>query len=55
MIVNSPQLAHKRMAILATDGFEESELFEPTEALEKAGAKVDISSLKDGKMERWKD
>lgn len=35
-------LSGKRVAILATDGFEQVELTSPKEALEKAGAKVDI-------------
>lgn len=33
-----------RVAILATDGFEQSELTEPKKALEEAGAKVDVLS-----------
>ena len=31
----------KTMAILATDGFEESELFSPKAAIEAAGGKVE--------------
>lgn len=42
-----------RIAILATDGFEQSELTEPKKALENAGAKVDIVSLKLGKIKGW--
>ena len=38
-------LEKKTVAILATNGFEESELFEPKNALEKAGAEVHIISL----------
>ena len=38
------QLNGLRVAILATNGFEEAELFEPREALEKAGAQT-ASSL----------
>ena len=38
-------LRTKRVAVLATDGFEESELTEPTKALRDAGAAVDIVSL----------
>ncbi|MEA9357679.1 type 1 glutamine amidotransferase domain-containing protein [Bacteriovorax sp. PP10] len=48
------QLDNKRIAILATDGFEESELFEPKKALEDAGAKVNIISLKSGDIKAWK-
>lgn len=48
-------LKDRRIAILATDGFEESELFEPKKALEEAGAKVDIVSLHTGSIKSWKD
>jgi len=41
-------LSHKRVAILATDGFEESELLQPRAALNKAGAETVIVSLKSG-------
>ncbi len=40
-----------RVAVLATDGFEEKELTSPVDALEKAGAKVDIVSLKSGSIQ----
>ena len=43
----------KRVAILATDGFEQSELFQPLRALKGAGAEVDIISLKKGKIQAW--
>jgi len=46
-------LEGKRVAILATDGFEQSELFEPLRALKGAGAEVDIISLKKGKIQAW--
>lgn len=45
----------KRIAILATDGFEESELKSPKEAMEKEGFQVDIVSTKAGKIKGWKD
>ena len=51
----STLLLDRRIAILATDGFEESELFEPKKALEDAGAKVDIISLHPGRIKAWKD
>ena len=35
-----------RVAILATDGFEQSELLEPKRALEQAGAKPEIVAPK---------
>jgi protease I len=42
-----------RVAILTEEGFEESELLKPKEALEDEGAKVDIISPKDGKIRSW--
>lgn len=45
----------KRIAILATDGFEESELKSPKEAMEKEGFQVEIVSLKSGKIKSWAD
>jgi protease I len=46
-------LENRKIAILATDGFEQSELFEPLRALEKAGADVHIVSLKTGSIRAW--
>lgn len=46
-------LNRKRVAILATDGFEESELREPLNALKKANADVDIVSIKSGSIKSW--
>ena len=40
------QLEGKKIAILATDGFEEVELTEPKKNLEAAGAKVTVLSIK---------
>jgi len=48
-------LNRKKVAILATNGFEESELKEPLNALKEAGADVDIVSEKSGKIKAWKD
>jgi protease I len=45
------ELTHFRVAVLATDGFEESELTEPVKALKDAGAEVTILSLKRGKIQ----
>lgn len=53
-MVQTNQLTGKKMAILATDGFEESELLEPKHALEAAGAKVEVVSLREGKIKSWK-
>jgi protease I len=47
-------LAGKRVAILATDGFEQSELAEPRRALEEAGARTDIVSLRAGTIRGWR-
>lgn len=47
------RLSGRRVAILATDGFEHSELLEPKKALEEAGAQVDIVSLKKGDIRSW--
>ncbi|HSP40189.1 MAG TPA: type 1 glutamine amidotransferase domain-containing protein [Gillisia sp.] len=43
----------KRIAILATNGFEESELKSPKEAMEKEGFQVDIVSTESGKIKSW--
>jgi len=42
---NSTRLAKKSIVILATDGFEQSELFEPKEKLENMGANVTVVSI----------
>ncbi|MHA6719831.1 type 1 glutamine amidotransferase domain-containing protein [Sphingomonas sp. RS6] len=39
------QLTNARVLMMATDGFEESELFEPRQALLDAGAEVTLASL----------
>jgi len=43
-------LSGKKVAIVATDYFEESELIEPMEALKKAGATVEIIAPKGGEI-----
>lgn len=48
-------LQNNKVAILATDGFEESELKSPKEALENSGATVEIVSLESGQIKGWKD
>ncbi len=45
----------KKVAIIATDGFEESELMSPMQALKDSGAHVDIISLQPGKIKAWKN
>lgn len=49
------QLKNKRIIILCEHGFEQSELMSPKEALEKAGATVDVVSPESGKIKAWKD
>jgi len=46
-------LSSKRVAIVATDGFEQSELVEPKKALEAAGATTEVISLKPGRIRGW--
>ena len=43
----------KRVAILATNGFEERELNEPKKALEQSGIHVDIVSEQEGSIKSW--
>ncbi len=43
----------KRVAILATNGFEQSELFKPKQALEEAGAKVFVVAPESGEIKGW--
>ena len=53
----SGPLTGKRIAILATEGFEEVELTEPKQALEDAGAEVHIiapeSGIRSGTIKAW--
>ncbi|MFN8309003.1 MAG: type 1 glutamine amidotransferase domain-containing protein [Chitinophagales bacterium] len=48
-------LTGKKVAILITDGFEESEFQKPYDALKDAGATVEIISIKTGSIKAWKD
>jgi protease I len=47
------ELVGVRVAVLATDGFEQSELLEPRKALEEAGAVTEVVSLKSGSIKGW--
>lgn len=47
------KLTGKRIAVLATNGFEQSELLQPKQALEQAGAKVEIVSPESGAIRGW--
>ena len=51
--MTQPTLNGLRVAILATDGFEQSELLEPRKALEALGAETEVVSLKDGDIRGW--
>jgi len=44
-----------RVAILITDGFEQSELLEPRRALDNAGAATFLISPTEGKVKGWND
>lgn len=48
------ELEHLRVAVLATDGFEESELTEPVQALKEAGAKVEIIAPRKGEIQAFR-
>jgi protease I len=47
------QLQDKKIAILATNGFEQSELEVPRDKLREAGATVEIISLEPGEIKGW--
>src|SRR5690349_20896148 len=47
------ELTGRKVAILVTDGFEQSELTEPRKALEAADAETQIVSPKEGKVKGW--
>ncbi len=49
------ELNGKRVAILATQGFEQSELMEPKKALEEAGARPEIVSPGGETIRGWKE
>lgn len=46
-------LTGKKVAILATDGFEQAELLDPRKALSDVGATTQVVSPKDGKIKGW--
>lgn len=49
------QLNKRRVAVMATDGFEQSEFKKPIKVLKKEGILVDVISLKEGKIKGWKE
>tara|TARA_Y100000780_G_scaffold88588_1_gene80458 strand:+ start:1076 stop:1654 length:579 start_codon:yes stop_codon:yes gene_type:complete len=50
---NSNRLQGKKIAILATDGSEQSELLSPQAALLEAGADIEVVSIKEGQITAW--
>lgn len=46
-------LTDKKILIMATDGFEQSELMKPLQDLRDAGATVEIAAPKSGKITGW--
>ncbi|APZ98404.1 protease [Sphingopyxis sp. QXT-31] len=50
---DSKPLATRRILIMATDGFEQSELEVPLRRLDGAGADVDVASLEMGDITGW--
>jgi protease I len=50
----SERLTNKRIAALVEEGFEEVELLEPRQALEDAGADVEVVSPKSGSVRSWR-
>ena len=51
--MTSATLQGKKVAILVTDGFEQSELLEPRKALDEAGATTIVVSPNEGKVRGW--
>lgn len=47
------ELKGKKIAILATDGVEQTEFTKPRKALDDAGATTEVISLKPGKIKAW--
>lgn len=47
------ELNGKKIAFLATDGFEQAELLEPRKAMQQAGAETVVISPKDGEIKAW--
>lgn len=54
-MADTQRLQGKKVAILATDGFEQSELLEPKRALDEAGAETVVVSLKPGEIKGWNE
>jgi protease I len=52
-VIMSGPLDGKRILILATNGFEQSELEVPRDRLKEAGARVDVVSPESGEIKGW--
>jgi len=52
-MAKTQRLLGKKVAFLATDGFERSELERPLEKLQDEGATAEILSIKKGKLKGW--
>lgn len=50
-----PDITQARILIIATDGFEQSELEVPRDRLLEAGSEVEIASPKGGEIRGWKE
>jgi protease I len=50
----SGEFKGRKIAILATDGFEHVELMDPKKNVEAAGATTEVLSVKDGSIKGWK-
>ncbi len=50
-----PRIQNAKIAILSTDGFEQSELMVPKEKLAAEGAEITVISIKSGEIKGWKD
>jgi protease I len=50
----SGELKGRKIAILATDGFEQVEFTDPKKNVEAAGATTEVLSVKDGSIKGWK-
>ncbi len=48
------ELKGRKIAILATDGFEQVELTDPKKNVEAAGATTEVLSVKEGSIKGWK-
>jgi deglycase len=52
-VMTNKNLSGKKVAILVTDGFEQSELLEPRKALDEAGATTKVVSPANKKVKGW--